>query len=132
MEESIQAILSYSYVAIRHRKFFKVRETTQQNRVAEKMNMTLLEKVCCILSNSAYRNIFLAKALAFAFHLVNRFPSSAIEGKTLLEIWSRKVAQDYDSLRYLGIQPTSCQGIQVGPKGEKRYVRKIQEKSKRL
>ena len=30
---------------------FTVRETPQQNRVAEKMNRTLLEKVRCMLSN---------------------------------------------------------------------------------
>jgi len=30
-------------------RHFTVREIPQQNRVAEKMNRTLLEKVCCII-----------------------------------------------------------------------------------
>ena len=86
MEESIQAILSYSYVAIRHRKFFKVRETTQQNRVAEKMNMTLLKKVRCMLSNVDISKSFWVEALAYACHLINRLASSAIGGKTHLKV----------------------------------------------
>jgi len=34
--------------------------------------------------------------------LVNRLPSSAIGGKTPLEIWPEKAAQNYDSLRVFG------------------------------
>ena len=37
--------------------------------------------------------------MAYACHLVNRLFSSAIRGKTPLEIWLEKVIQDYDSLR---------------------------------
>jgi len=37
--------------------------------------------------------------LAYACHLVSRLPSSSIGGKTPLEIWSEKVAQDYDLLQ---------------------------------
>jgi len=33
-------------------RHFTVRETLPQNGVAERMNMTLLEKVCCMLSNA--------------------------------------------------------------------------------
>jgi len=43
-----------------------------------------------------------AKTVAYACHLINRLPSSAIGGKTLLKVWSEKVAQDYDSLRVFG------------------------------
>ena len=35
-------------------------------------------------------------------HLVNRFPSSAIGGKTPLEVWSGKPATDYDTLHVFG------------------------------
>ena len=66
------------------------------------MNKTLLEKVCCMLSNAGISKSFWAEALAYACHLVNRLPSSAIGGKTLLEVWSGKVAQDYDSLCVFG------------------------------
>jgi len=40
-------------------RHFTVRETPQQNRVAERMNMTLLEKVRCMLSNVGLPEKFL-------------------------------------------------------------------------
>ena len=45
---------------------------------------------------------FLGEALAYAYYLVNRLSSSAIGGKTPLEVWSGKAAQGYDSLRVFG------------------------------
>ena len=39
-------------------RHFTVRETPQQNRVAERMNMTFLEKVCCMLSNTRLTKSF--------------------------------------------------------------------------
>ena len=65
---------------------FTVRKILQQNAVAERMNMTLLEKVRCMLSNNSISKYFWAEALAYACYLVNRLPSSAIGGKTLLEV----------------------------------------------
>ena len=44
-EENIQAILSYSYVAMRAQKGTSQRETSQQNGVDERLNRTLLEKI---------------------------------------------------------------------------------------
>jgi len=49
---------------------FTVREIPQQNRVAEIMNLTLLEKICCMLSNTSISKSFWAEALAYACHLV--------------------------------------------------------------
>ena len=66
------------------------------------MNRTLLEKVQCILSNARLQKNFWAETLACACYLVNRLPSSAIEDKTPLEVWSGKATQDYDSLRVFG------------------------------
>jgi len=40
--------------------------------------------------------------LAYVCYLINRLPSSAIKGKTPLDVWSEKVAQDYDSLWVFG------------------------------
>ena len=80
-------------------RYFTVRETPQQNGVAERMNMTLLEKIRCMLSNTNISKSFWAEALAYACHLDNRLPSVAIGGETLLKIWLEKVAQDYDLLR---------------------------------
>ncbi|KAH9686470.1 hypothetical protein KPL70_014355 [Citrus sinensis] len=42
---------------------------------------------------------FWAETVSYISHLINRLPSAAIEGKTPMEMWSGKHAQDYDSLR---------------------------------
>ncbi|KAG9458815.1 hypothetical protein H6P81_003323 [Aristolochia fimbriata] len=63
------------------------------------MNKTLVEKVRCMLSNAGLGRKFWVEAVTYAQHLVNHLPSSAIGGKTPLEVWSEKPATDYDSLR---------------------------------
>ena len=55
-----------------------------------------------MLSNTSISKPFWDEALACAGHLVNRLPSFAIGGKTPLEIWSGKVAQDHDLLLVFG------------------------------
>ncbi|KAG8502566.1 hypothetical protein CXB51_001088 [Gossypium anomalum] len=87
------------YGIVRH---FTVRDTPQQNRVAEHMNRTLLEKVRCMLSNAGLGKQFWVEAVTYAGHLVNRLPSSALERKTPMEVWSGKPATDYDSLHVFG------------------------------
>ena len=66
--------------------------------MVERMNRTLLEKVRCMLSNSRLDKKFWAEAVNYASHLINRLPSAVIGGKTPMEMWSEKHAQDYDSL----------------------------------
>ena len=66
------------------------------------MNRTLLEKVRCMLSNAGLGNQFWAEAVMYASHLINRPPSSALDGKTPLEEWSGKPTNDYDTLRVFG------------------------------
>lgn len=68
---------------VRHRI---VRNTPQQNGVAERMNRTLLERARCMLSNAGLSKEFWAKAVNTACHLVNRSPSTVIEYKTLKEV----------------------------------------------
>ncbi|KAE8696421.1 GDSL esterase/lipase APG [Hibiscus syriacus] len=89
----------HEYGIVRH---FTVRHTPQQNEVAERMNRTLLEKVRCMLSNVGLGKAFWAEAVTYVGHLINRLPSSAIGGKTPLEVWSGKPATDYDSLHVFG------------------------------
>ncbi|KAH9666498.1 hypothetical protein KPL70_020662 [Citrus sinensis] len=84
------------------KRHFTVRHTPQQNNVVEHMNRTLLEKVRCMLSNAGLDKKFWAEAVSYASHLVNRLPSAAIGGKTPMEMWFGKHAQDYDSLRIFG------------------------------
>ena len=37
--------------------------------------------------------------MSYTSHLINQLPSAAIGGKTHIDMWSGKYAQDYDSLR---------------------------------
>ena len=83
-------------------RHFSVRNTPQQNGVAERMNRTLLEKVRCMLSNAGLGKQFWAEAVTYACHLINRLPSTAIGGKTPLEKWSGKPATDYETLHVFG------------------------------
>jgi len=62
------------------------------------MNSTLLEKVWCMLFKVSISKSLWTEVLVYAYHLVNWLSSSAIGGKTPLEIWSEKVTQDYDLL----------------------------------
>ena len=55
-----------------------------------------------MLSNAELPKNFCIEPLAYACSLVNKLHSSAIGGKTSLEVWSGKAAQDYDSLRVFG------------------------------
>ncbi|KAH9782717.1 Integrase catalytic domain-containing protein [Citrus sinensis] len=103
-------------------------QAKDENGVAEHMNRTLLEKVRCMLSNAGLDKKFWAEAMSYASHLVNRLPSTAIGGKTPIEMWSGKHAQDYDSLRIFGcpayyhvkdgkLDPRARKSIFVGFKG---------------
>ena len=66
------------------------------------MNQTILEKVRCMLSNAGLGKEFQAEAVVYACHLINRLPSTAIEGKTPMKMWTCKPATDYDSLHVFG------------------------------
>ncbi|KAH9734322.1 hypothetical protein KPL71_017332 [Citrus sinensis] len=110
------------------KRHFTVRDSPQQNGVAERMNLALLEKVRCMLSNAGLDKKFWAEAVSYASHLVNRLPSAAIGGKTPMEMWSGKHAQDYNSLCIFGcpayyhvkdgkLDPRARTSIFVGFKG---------------
>ncbi|KAH9782240.1 hypothetical protein KPL71_008811 [Citrus sinensis] len=75
--------------------------TPQQNGLAERMNRTLMDKVRCILLYSKLPKSLWAEALNTTCYLVNRSPSTAIECKTPIELWSGRVA-DYSKLRIFG------------------------------
>jgi len=67
------------------------------NGLARKVNRSLLEKVQWLLFNARLDKSFWAEVIMYASHLING--STAIGGKTPLEIWSEKAAQDYGLLR---------------------------------
>ena len=79
--------------------------TPQQNGVAERRNMTMLDMMRSMLSNSSLLKSFWGYALQTTVYLINRVPSKSIP-KTPFELWtSHKL-----SLRHIrilgGVRPT--------------------------
>nr|GEU66622.1 retrovirus-related Pol polyprotein from transposon TNT 1-94 [Tanacetum cinerariifolium] len=72
--------------------------TPQQNGVAEHMNITLINKVRCLLIQYGLPKTFWAEATCTAAYLINRLPSRVIEKKTPMEMWSGHPS-DYEMLR---------------------------------
>ncbi|GKA21706.1 retrovirus-related pol polyprotein from transposon TNT 1-94 [Tanacetum coccineum] len=75
--------------------------TPQQNGLAERMNRTLLNKVRCLLIQSGLPDSFWAEATVTATYLINRSPSTALEKKTPMDLWSGHPA-NYEMLRIFG------------------------------
>ncbi|KAE8696710.1 Tyrosine decarboxylase 1 [Hibiscus syriacus] len=80
---------------------FTVANTPQQNGVAERMNRTLLERTRAMLRDAGLEKSFWAEAVNTACYLVNRAPSTAIELKTPMEMWTGKPV-DYSNLHLFG------------------------------
>nr|KYP69055.1 Retrovirus-related Pol polyprotein from transposon TNT 1-94 [Cajanus cajan] len=68
---------------------YSVRNTPQQNGVVERMNRTLLERARCLLSNARLSRSFWVEAVSTACYLINRSPSTVIDCKTPIEVWSK-------------------------------------------
>ncbi|KAH9668238.1 hypothetical protein KPL70_021339 [Citrus sinensis] len=114
---------------MRHRT---VKNTPQQNGLAERMNRTLMEKVRCMLIQSRLPKSLWAEVLMTASYLVNLSPSSALDFKTPFEMWHGKPAS-YEGLRAFGcsayahikqgkLAPRALKGVFVGyPDGVKGY-----------
>ncbi|GJZ35815.1 retrovirus-related pol polyprotein from transposon TNT 1-94 [Tanacetum coccineum] len=75
--------------------------TPQQNGLAERMNMTLLNKVRYLLIQSGLSDSFWAEATVTAEYLINRSPSTALKKKTPIDLWSRHPT-NYEILRIFG------------------------------
>ncbi|GJW27376.1 retrotransposon protein, putative, ty1-copia subclass [Tanacetum coccineum] len=73
----------------------------QQNGLAKRMNRTLMDKVRCLLIQSGLPKTFWAEATCTAAYLINRSPSTAIEKKIPIELWSGH-SSDYEMLRTFG------------------------------
>ena len=65
------------------------------------MNRTLLERARCILSNSRWNKSLWDEAVSVACYIVNHSPSTTIDFKTLIEVWSNKPAK-YSMLKVFG------------------------------
>jgi hypothetical protein len=75
--------------------------TPQQNGVAEHMNITIISKAHCILSNAGMSRRFWPEEASTACYLINRSPYIPLDKKTLIEVWSG-TPTDYSHLRVFG------------------------------
>lgn len=73
----------------------------QQNGVVERMNITILERVRSVLSESGLPKVLWAESVNTVVYLINRTSSSAIQGKIPEQVWSKTVPK-YDHLRKFG------------------------------
>jgi hypothetical protein len=64
--------------------------TPQHNGIAERMNMTLVEKSRCMLSGVGLGQELWVEAVGIACYLVNISPSSTLDDKTPQEAWTGK------------------------------------------
>ncbi|GJR94569.1 retrovirus-related pol polyprotein from transposon TNT 1-94 [Tanacetum coccineum] len=62
--------------------------TPQHNGLAERMNRTVLNKVRCLLIQSGLPDSFWAEATVTTAYLINRSPSTTLEKKTSMDLWS--------------------------------------------
>ncbi|GJX55952.1 zinc finger, CCHC-type containing protein [Tanacetum coccineum] len=69
--------------------------------VWQEKSRTLMDKVRCLLIQSGLPKTFWAEATCTAAYLINRSPSTAIEKKTPMEMWSGHPS-DYGMLRIFG------------------------------
>ena len=89
----------YTHHGIKRHK--TVAGTPQQNSLAEMMNRTILEIVRCMLLGVGLPKVLWGEAANTTVYLINRSPSSALEYKTPMEVWSGSPA-DYSNLRVFG------------------------------
>nr|GEV50093.1 retrovirus-related Pol polyprotein from transposon TNT 1-94 [Tanacetum cinerariifolium] len=75
--------------------------TPQQNGVAERMNRTLLERARAMLATASLEKSFWAEAVNTSCYVINRPPSTAVELKTPMEMWTGKPG-NYSDLHIFG------------------------------
>ena len=73
-----------------------------------------------MLYNARLDKSFWAEATVYARHLINELSSTAIGGKTPLEVWSRKATQGHGSLReFRSPSYFSAKNRMVNPRAKK-------------
>nr|GEX21788.1 retrovirus-related Pol polyprotein from transposon TNT 1-94 [Tanacetum cinerariifolium] len=81
---------------------FTTTYTPQHNGVVKRMNRTLLERARAMLATASLGKLFWAKAVNTACYVINRSPSTAVELKTPMELWTGKPVK-YSDLHIFGI-----------------------------
>ncbi|GJT67640.1 retrotransposon protein, putative, ty1-copia subclass [Tanacetum coccineum] len=104
----------------------------QQNGLLERMNRTLMDKIRYLLIQSGLLKTFWTEGTCTDAYLINRSPSTAIEKKTPMEMWSGHPS-DYGMLRIFGcvaysyvkqgkLKPRAVKCVLLGyPNGVKGY-----------
>ena len=64
--------------------------TPRENGVSKRMNMTIMEHAMCMRLHAGLPLEFWADAVNNAFYLINRGPSSALDGGIPEEAWTGK------------------------------------------
>lgn len=96
--------------------------TPQQNRIAERLNRTIMNKVRSILSESGLSKMFWAEAAATSVFIINRTPSSAIEFNIPEERWT-SVVPDLSGLKRFGcIVYVHSTEAKLDPRAKKAYL----------
>lgn len=81
---------------------FTIRYTPQQNGVAERMNRTIIEKARCMLLHSKLEKEFWSEAALTAVYLINRSPTSTLDGKIPASLWFNETPNIKKS-KFLGV-----------------------------
>ena len=76
---------NYSYNGIHREK--TILGTTQENGVPERMNITIMERARCMRLNVGFSLQFWADVVNTVVYLINRGPSSALDGGIPKEAW---------------------------------------------
>nr|GEU47645.1 hypothetical protein [Tanacetum cinerariifolium] len=69
---------------------FTTAYTPQKNGVAERMNRTLLERARAMLATTSLRKSFWVEAVISACYVINHCPSTTVEMKTPMKMWTGK------------------------------------------
>ena len=78
-----------------------VPKTPQQNGVVDRMNITIEERIRCMLSHSKIPKSFKGEAMRISIDLINLSPSVPLKGNVPKRVWTRKDVS-YDHLRVFG------------------------------
>ncbi|GKD82453.1 gag-pol polyprotein, partial [Tanacetum coccineum] len=101
---------------------FTTSYTPQQNGVAKRMSRTLLERARAMLATVSLGKLFWAKAVNTACYVINRSPSTAVELKTPMEMWTGKPV-NYSDLHIFGspvyVMYNSQETTKLDPKSKK-------------
>ncbi|KAK3038231.1 hypothetical protein RJ639_030840 [Escallonia herrerae] len=105
-------------------KHFSVKRTLEQNRVAERMNRTLLGRARCMRLNADLPKSFWAEAINTTCYLINHSPSSAINHRVPEEVYgkSRKEASGCSEVDFRYVAGSTNFGIMFDRDGAKGRV----------